>query len=98
MRDSPSSASSSGTRRTAPRAFIEDHDITYPIVWDPDQELARALGVDPLPETFFVDATWHLIGGVTEELGDGSGATRAFGAIDEADLQDRIEKLLEGSA
>ena len=88
IKDTPESA----------REFIRDHDITYPIVWDPDQELAGAFGVDPLPETFFIDATWHLIGGMAEELDDGSGLTRSFGAIDEDDLQERIDRLLEGAA
>jgi cytochrome c biogenesis protein CcmG, thiol:disulfide interchange protein DsbE len=73
-------------------AFVERNDITYPIVWDPDQQLARALGVSPLPETFFIDSTWNLIPGVSKDLA--GGGVRTFGAIDEAELQDRIDRLL----
>lgn len=79
------------------RDFIRANDITYPILWDLDQTLANALGVDPLPETFFIDTTWHLISGVRQESVDGSEATRYFGAIDEVQLQERIDELLRGS-
>ena len=76
------------------RDFVRAHHITYPILWDPDQTLANALGVDPLPETFFIDRSWHLIGGVHQEAIGGPGV-RTFGAIDAAQLQERIEALLE---
>jgi cytochrome c biogenesis protein CcmG/thiol:disulfide interchange protein DsbE len=79
------------------RAFVRNHHITYPIVWDPDQTLAHALGVSPLPETFFIDPSWHLIEGVTQESIDGSGGQRTFGAIEEDQLQERIDALLEGA-
>ena len=79
------------------RDFIRANDITYPILWDPDQTLANSLGVDPLPETFFIDATWHLISGVSQESVAGSGLSRTFGVIDEAQLQERIDELLQGT-
>ncbi|MEA2452604.1 MAG: cytochrome c biosis protein CcmG, thiol:disulfide interchange protein DsbE [Actinomycetota bacterium] len=80
------------------RDFIKAHHITYPVVWDPDQTLVEALGVDPLPETFFIDSSWHLISGVQQDMGDGSGATRYFGSIDADQLQERIDALLGGSS
>jgi cytochrome c biogenesis protein CcmG/thiol:disulfide interchange protein DsbE len=76
--------------------FVQANDITYPIVWDPDKTLGGALGVDPLPETFFIDSGWELVSGVQQELG--GGGVRTFGAIDEAQLQDRIDALLEASS
>lgn len=78
------------------RAFVERNNVTYPLVWDPDQELARALGVNYLPETFFIDSEGRLIAGVSKELG--GGLVRTFGAIDEAELQERIDRLLRGRA
>ena len=87
IKDTPDSA----------RKFLRDNGITYPILWDPDQELARELGVDFLPETFFIDSSWRFIEGVTKELA-GSGGTRSFGAINEDELQERIDRLLEGSS
>jgi cytochrome c biogenesis protein CcmG/thiol:disulfide interchange protein DsbE len=88
LRDTPESA----------RQFVKANGITYPILWDPDQTLGSALGVNLLPETFFIDSNWHLIAGVKQEALDGSGAVRTFGAIDESQLQDRIDELLRGSS
>ena len=87
IKDTPESA----------RKFLRENDITYPIVWDPDQELAGALGVDFLPETFFIDGSWRFIEGVTKDLA-GSRGTRSFGAISEDELQERIDRLLAGSS
>ena len=83
VRDTPESA----------LAFLERHDITYPIVWDEDQELANALGVAGLPQTFFIARDWRMIEGVVSEL-SGGGGTRAFGAISADELEERIEELL----
>jgi cytochrome c biogenesis protein CcmG/thiol:disulfide interchange protein DsbE len=76
--------------------FVQANDITYPILWDPDKTLGSALGVDPLPETFFIDSGWQLVAGVQQELQ--GGGIRTFGAIDEAQLQDRIDELLEAGS
>ena len=83
------------TKESALR-FLRTNDITYPVLWDPDQTLANAMGVDPLPETFFIDRGWRLISGVAQTA-DGGG-TRTFGAIDEAQLQERIDELLGPSS
>lgn len=46
------------TSRDAPRAFVKDNDITYPVVWDEQGKTAVALGKVPaqsLPFTVVLD-------------------------------------------
>jgi cytochrome c biogenesis protein CcmG/thiol:disulfide interchange protein DsbE len=66
--------------------FVEDFDITYPIVRDEDQSLARKMGLIGLPQTFFIDHTGRFLA-----------ATSGLGAISKQDLLLHIEKLLEGA-
>lgn len=78
------------------RAFLEEFDVTYPIVLDYDRTLASELGVPPLPQTFFIDADGNLLGSEAgEELGQAQGTT-FLGAISAAELEEQIEALLEG--
>jgi cytochrome c biogenesis protein CcmG, thiol:disulfide interchange protein DsbE len=63
------------------RKFISEFGITYPIVRDPGDDVARDWGVTGLPETFFVSArgrvVGHVIGAVSSrQLADGIGAAR----------------------
>lgn len=68
------------------KAFVQKHKVTYPIVRDPDQKLAQAMGVGiGLPQTFFVDASGTVV--------PGSG----LGQIDTAQLNQQIGALLGGS-
>ena len=88
LRDAPANA----------RAFIEEHDLTYPTVTDPDMDLANALGIgatDGLPQTFFVDSGWRLqaVGGAS----DGEGGVVVLGALSEELLDEQIGLLLEAS-
>lgn len=76
-------------------AFVEEFDITYPIVRDPNLTLYRELGVRGLPETFFVDKEGVFIGvGSGRQVGQ-SGTTKTLGAIDPALLESQIQAMLE---
>lgn len=79
------------------KKFVADFDITYPVVRDPDQELADALGIEcALPQTFFVDAGGTLVAGTDAEVAGGGGRV-VLGAIEREDLEARIEQLLDRS-
>jgi cytochrome c biogenesis protein CcmG/thiol:disulfide interchange protein DsbE len=76
------------------RRFVEKFDITYPIVRDPRQELADALGVFGLPQTFFVDASGELF---SVKAGEQIGSERGnivLGAISFEELSAQIEAML----
>ena len=70
-------------------AFVRRFDLTYPMVFDPDRELARELGLVGLPQTFFLDETGRVVAS--------SGGSTVLGAIEEDDLDRQIQALLEGS-
>lgn len=77
-------------------AFVDEFDLTFPMVRDKDLVLHNELGVRGLPETFFADAQGVFIGvGSGEEIGQ-SGPTKTLGAIDPAVLESQIQLMLEG--
>ncbi|MBW3591247.1 MAG: TlpA family protein disulfide reductase [Actinobacteria bacterium] len=77
-------------------AFVDEFDLTFPMVRDKDLVLYNELGVRGLPETFFADAQGEFIGvGSGEEIGQ-SGPTKTLGAIDPAVLESQIQLMLEG--
>jgi cytochrome c biogenesis protein CcmG, thiol:disulfide interchange protein DsbE len=63
------------------KEFVDEYDITYEILRDPEAKLAGRLEVDPLPQTFFVDANGRLSG------------DPVLGEISEEELLARIEDL-----
>jgi cytochrome c biogenesis protein CcmG/thiol:disulfide interchange protein DsbE len=75
VRDAPSDA----------RAFVNELDITYPIVRDEEEILVQRLGADPLPQTFFVGRDGHLVG------------NEVLGEMTEEELTARLDGLLEES-
>jgi cytochrome c biogenesis protein CcmG/thiol:disulfide interchange protein DsbE len=80
------------------KAFVEEFDITYPVVRDLDQQLTRAFGVRGLPETFFVDHEWRFL--ATEsgaERGQQQG-TVVLGAITEDQLLANVDVLVARAA
>lgn len=84
LRDAPQNA----------QEFVEERDITYPIVVDPDGAVAKLFGIGPrdgLPQTFFVDSRWRF-----QAVGDGDG-TVVLGAVAEDLLEEQITRLLEAS-
>ena len=86
IRDTPSAA----------REFVNEFDITYPVVRDPEQTLVAQVGLIGLPQTFFVTEAWTFAGTASgAEVGSANG-TDVLGAIDAADLDRAIQDLLAG--
>lgn len=91
LRDAPDNA----------RAFLEEYDLTYPTVADPDLELAGAMGIgstDGLPQTFFVDSGWRL---QAVDAGDDArteAGVVVLGEMSEELLNDQIDRLLQESS
>ena len=75
--------------------FVKDFGMTYPVVFDREQELVEQLELVGLPQTFFLDSDYRFEAASTEErVGTGRG-TVVLGAMDEEELRDRIEALLD---
>jgi thiol-disulfide isomerase/thioredoxin len=87
------------------KRFLERYDVTYPVVADADQAMSDAMGVFPLPQTFFVDSEGHLVsssagkGGAAAPSSSGlrveTGPGAILGAIDEEELDAQIDRLLK---
>lgn len=87
IRDTPSAA----------RAFVNQYDMTYPVVRDPEQTLVAEVGLVGLPQTFFITADWTFHGiAAGPGLGEANGID-VLGAIDPDDLDRAIEALLADS-
>ena len=79
-------------------AFVRKHDLSYPMVWDPDQSLAGTLGLVGLPQTFFVDTSGRFVAHSSGERGAEPAADiPTLGAIEEEELDRQIARLLEGT-
>jgi thiol-disulfide isomerase/thioredoxin len=64
--------------------FAQEMGITYPVPLDESSEVSRRYRVNSLPTTFFVDAD-----GVIQHI--------QIGLVNEAMLQEQIERLIQGS-
>ena len=58
-------------------SFTRAHDVSYPVGFDPEAIAASAYGVDALPQTFFLNASHHIV-------------DRVFGALTPADISKGI--------
>jgi len=58
-------------------SFTRSHGVTYPVGFDPEVIAASAYGVDALPQTFFLNASHHIV-------------DRVFGAVTASDLSKGI--------
>ena len=58
-------------------SFTRGHGVSYPVGFDPEVIAASAYGVDGLPQTFFLNASHHIV-------------DRVFGALTPADLSQGI--------
>jgi peroxiredoxin len=67
------------------RDFAGELGVTYPLIVDEDQKLARELGVNGLPRTYFVDAEGNFF-----EQPAGS-----LGILTEQELEDQVQAMLE---
>lgn len=79
------------------RAFIEEYGMTYPVVSDPSEDLARALGVKGIPETFFIDAEGAFVGTAAGQRRAQRGGTVVLGPVSEESLTTNIDILLRRS-
>jgi cytochrome c biogenesis protein CcmG/thiol:disulfide interchange protein DsbE len=84
--------------KTDAKKFLDEFDITYPVVRDVNQELARALGVRGIPETFFIDDRWRFLRTVSGARQGEEGGTVVLGAISEEELVTTVEVLLRRAA
>jgi cytochrome c biogenesis protein CcmG/thiol:disulfide interchange protein DsbE len=79
--------------------FVDEFDMTYDVLWDPDQTLAAELGLVGnfgLPQTFFIGPDGHLVGRAQGDTIANEGRTAVLGAISEAELDEQIQAMLDG--
>lgn len=77
--------------------FVGEFGITFPVVRDADQDVARAFGVTGLPETYFIDEEWKFFAvGRGREVGR-RGPTVIRGAISSSLLHGHIRVMLGGA-
>lgn len=81
--------------REGAEGFLEEVPVTYPITFDPSGDLASALGVRGLPQTFFIDEDFRFEKISADDAIEGGGDRVIFGAIDEERLEEEILELLE---
>ena len=75
--------------------FVEEFQISYPVVRDPQEILATDIGVLGLPETYFIDAEYRFAGtSNTKQIGARSG-TVWFGPISNQRLREGVRDLIE---
>lgn len=74
--------------------FVEEFDITYPIVRDVDLELERAFALTGLPETFFLDHEWTFVASLSGARETREQGTVILGAVSEEALADQVEILI----
>ena len=76
------------------RAFVDEFDMTYPLVVDEDQVLYKEIAAfDGLPQTFFVDAEGRFL----KQEDTSEDGSLVLGAIDEEELEAQIQALLESN-
>jgi cytochrome c biogenesis protein CcmG, thiol:disulfide interchange protein DsbE len=75
------------------RRFIDEFDITYPTIREPNDDSARAYGATGIPETYFVTAKGRIVGHV---IGVVSKAQLDQGAL--AALRGRLVGSEQGGA
>ena len=81
------------------RRFVREFEITYPIVRDENDTLVNELGLQGLPQTFFIDRNWELLEVSSgDQVGSATGDLVPLGAISEENLERNIERLLAGEA
>jgi cytochrome c biogenesis protein CcmG/thiol:disulfide interchange protein DsbE len=76
------------------RHFVEEYEISYPVVVDAGRKLAEQLEVYGLPQTFFIREDGTLSGAKTGDRTDEDSGTATFGALSEKQLEAGIAELL----
>lgn len=60
-RDFAMLAVSNDEDRAALDAFVKDHQVSFPVLYDPDRQVGDAYGVWGYPETFLIDRTGKVV-------------------------------------
>ena len=84
IKDAPSDA----------QAFVDKYGIEYETVRDPNEDLAGALGVSGIPETFFVDDTGALVSTASGDPKGERGGLVYLGPIGDTELTTNVEILV----
>jgi cytochrome c biogenesis protein CcmG/thiol:disulfide interchange protein DsbE len=80
------------------QAFVERFEISYPVVFDADQEVfGRMAQIEGLPQTFFIDDRWRFVAGEVGPRINAPGDAVTLGAITDEELTTRIDTLLDRS-
>lgn len=78
------------------KLFVKRFGLTFPMVRDPEQVLAKELDVYGLPQTFFVNEDWTFSAvEAKDRIGDRFG-TQVLGAITAEELDEQIQALVDG--
>ncbi|HEX9774602.1 MAG TPA: TlpA disulfide reductase family protein [Actinomycetota bacterium] len=67
-------------QRAAALAFLDEFDVTYPSIYDPDSALAFAFGVRFMPATYVIDAEGRIAAYVIGALQDEDDMARILDA------------------
>ncbi len=79
------------------KEFIDEFGVTYPMVSDPDEDLARDLGVVGIPETFFIDSEGVFVGSASGRPLDKEQGVQRLGPVSREVLTTNIDILLRRS-
>jgi thiol-disulfide isomerase/thioredoxin len=77
------------------RAFLDEIQVDYPMIYDQDDSLAKALDLYGLPQTFFIDSDYRFTAETPEDAVAQTGERVVLGAISEERLEANIQALLE---
>jgi cytochrome c biogenesis protein CcmG/thiol:disulfide interchange protein DsbE len=74
--------------------FVDEFDLSFPIVRDVELQLYRKLGVRGMPETFFLDRNSVFVAVGSQEQVGARGSIKVLGPVEPAALDSQIQKLL----
>ena len=74
--------------------FVDEFDLSFPIVRDVELQLYRKLGVRGMPETFFLDRDSVFAAVGSQEQVGARGSIKVLGPVEPAALDSQIQKLL----
>jgi len=74
--------------------FVDEVEVSYPIALDLKGALASDLGVQGLPQTFFIGEDFRFEKISAGQAVEGGGDRVVFGAINEERLEEKIQELL----
>ncbi|WP_163101043.1 thiol-disulfide oxidoreductase ResA [Peribacillus alkalitolerans] len=69
-----------GESEFAVKSFVNDFDLTFPVLIDKKSQVQNAYGVNPLPVTFLIDKDGKVIDSIT-------------GTLTEKDIRDLMERI-----